>query len=199
MKTFTIGRDPMCQIVMPHTSISRNHAILRVYDNGTMELIDTSHNGTLVNGIRIHPNVPYPVKRTDVIAFPSGGTLNWDLIQDTKAKEQKISMFLMTYNDYLPSTRIPMIRSELMKMDESRLSGLMCMNFKKPLTALLLSFLAFWGISGVDRMYIGDTGLGVAKLLTCGGLGIWSIVDFFPIMDATKEKNFEQLQQLFMA
>jgi hypothetical protein len=34
-----------------------------------------------------------------------------------------------------------------------------------------------------------DTGLGIAKLLTCGGLGIWTIVDWFLIMGANKEKH----------
>jgi hypothetical protein len=39
-------------------------------------------------------------------------------------------------------------------------------------------------------------GLGVAKLLTCGGLGIWTIVDWFLIMERTKEVNFEKLRQM---
>jgi hypothetical protein len=41
---------------------------------------------------------------------------------------------------------------------------------------------------------LGDTGLGVGKLLTCGGFGIWQIVDWFLISDATKAKNMEKLQ-----
>ena len=43
---------------------------------------------------------------------------------------------------------------------------------------------------------IGDTGLGIGKLLTCGGLGIWGIVDWFLIMGATREKNMLKLQRI---
>ena len=42
-------------------------------------------------------------------------------------------------------------------------------------TALLLSYYLGW--LGIDRFYLGYTGLGVLKLCTGGGCGVWWLVD----------------------
>jgi hypothetical protein len=78
---------------------------------------------------------------------------------------------------------------------------------KDYLTAWLLSY--FLGIFGVDRFYLGYTGLGVVKLLTLGGCGLWALVDWVlifagvlkdsngqPLKD--REKNFKLTVILFV-
>ncbi|MDO4564571.1 MAG: TM2 domain-containing protein [Clostridia bacterium] len=50
---------------------------------------------------------------------------------------------------------------------------------KNKSTALILSIIL--GELGVDRFYLGYTGLGVLKLITLGGFGIWWIIDIIKI------------------
>ena len=53
-------------------------------------------------------------------------------------------------------------------------------------TAIILSI--FFGILGVDRFYVGHTGLGLLKLFTFGGCYMWWFIDI--ILFATKNVNY---------
>ena len=63
---------------------------------------------------------------------------------------------------------------------------------KSWMVALLLSI--FLGSLGVDRFYLGYMGLGVAKLLTCGGCYVWWLIDIIMIaMDKLPDANGQPL------
>ncbi|MGE3074051.1 MAG: ATP-binding cassette domain-containing protein [Dehalococcoidia bacterium] len=52
--TLRVGRDPANDLVVPELIVSRFHAELRRFPDGTTQLVDLgSHNGTFVNGQRI--------------------------------------------------------------------------------------------------------------------------------------------------
>jgi len=109
---------------------------------------------------------------------------------------QKVDMFIMANGKFFESHLVGQIRDRLLLLDDSKWSILNTMQFKDPTVSLIVSLLG--GSLGIDRFLIGDTGLGVGKLLTCGGLGIWAIIDWFLIMGATREKNLEKLQMIFI-
>lgn len=83
------------------------------------------------------------------------------------------------------------LRNRMLQLPEGSNAAFFSSDLKDPTTALLISLFA--GGLGVDRFYIGDVGLGVGKLLTGGGCGIWAIIDLFLIMDATREKNYQSM------
>ena len=107
-------------------------------------------------------------------------------------EQSKIDLFVSTMNEKFASNQMMSIRSQLEKLDDSKFSLVQSLNYKNPTTLLIISI--FLGALGVDRFMLGQTGLGVLKLLTCGGAGIWTIIDWFIISGKTKEYNY----QLFM-
>ena len=107
-------------------------------------------------------------------------------------EQQKVDMFIMANGKFFPEEKIPFLREKLLSVDESKWGMISALQYKDPTTALILSI--FLGCYGIDRFYIGNTGMGVGKLLTCGGIGIWAIVDWFLISGATKQMNYDKLQ-----
>ena len=107
-------------------------------------------------------------------------------------ESQKIDMFMMMNAKFFESYHLNAVREKLLTLDESKWGMVQTLQLKDPTTVLIISL--FVGHLGIDRFYIGDTGMGVGKLLTCGGLGIWTIIDWFLIMGATREKNMEMFQ-----
>ncbi len=104
----------------------------------------------------------------------------------------KADMLLMNFKSFIPEEKVPAFRYALGKASAGCYTALSMVPLKNPMTVLLFSI--FLGGFGVDRFYIGDTGMGVAKLLVGGlTLGIWPLVDIFMCYKKAKEQNFDLL------
>jgi hypothetical protein len=82
---------------------------------------------------------------------------------------QYCGMLLMTRPSYVPS---PGARAQQQAAPRKEL-----------IVALILSI--FLGSFGVDRFYLGYVGLGLLKLFTGGGCGVWWLIDI--ILIATRK------------
>lgn len=116
---------------------------------------------------------------------------------------QKVDLFIATNKDLFPQEQLSVIKEKLLQYDDNKWILLSSIQFKNPKTALILSI--FLGGLGIDRFYIGDTGLGIGKLayflctswlwifLLLPICVIWYIIDLFLIMKATRQANFEKI------
>ena len=109
-------------------------------------------------------------------------------------EQQKIDLFIMTNQKYFPAEKMVFLKEKLRTIDEEKFALISAIDFKEPTTLLLISL--FLGALGIDRFMLGDTGLGILKLLTGGCCGILTIIDWFTITNKAKEFNFNKVMTL---
>lgn len=124
--------------------------------------------------------------RGNLIAILDGNTVN----------SSKINQWVALNRKYFTNKQLRALRDRLAQVDEAAFQMMLTQDYKSPTTALILSVLL--GYLGVDRFYIGDIGLGAVKLLTAGGFGIWTVLDWFFISNATRRNNYEELMEYLL-
>ena len=110
--------------------------------------------------------------------------------------EQTVEQYLLANQKYFSQEKILLLKEKLLNLNEKQFSMLYSLEFKDPIILLIISI--FLGSFGIDRFMLNNTSLGVLKLITCGGCGIWTLIDWILIMDKTKEYNFNKLMTFIL-
>jgi TM2 domain-containing membrane protein YozV len=108
-------------------------------------------------------------------------------------EQSKVDMFVSANSKNFPAEKLMLIKSTLEGLDESKLTAIQAIPYKNPTTILILAI--FFGGLGIDRFMLGDAGLGVVKLITCGGLGIWALIDWFTATSRAREYNYKKFSE----
>lgn len=121
--------------------------------------------------------------------------------------ENQVSVALTRLSPYVSSAAYGGLRSHLQAADEHCMDGLMTLKLKSRTTAILLAL--FLGALGVGRFYLGNTGLGVARivativtnvllvflpiagLIAYAAIFIWHITDIFLVAKKVKYVNYD--------
>lgn len=105
--------------------------------------------------------------------------------------DDKVKLFIMNNGKYFDQAKLPYIQEKLSRASEDQFMMASSIEYKDPTMMLIISVLV--GSFGVDRFMLGDTGIGILKLLTAGLCGILTIIDWFSIQKRTKEFNLNKL------
>ena len=106
---------------------------------------------------------------------------------------QRIDYFFISKGEYFQPECIPMLREKLQAADESHAMMLESVEYYNPIMMLLVSLLV--GELGDDRFLLGETGLGILKLITLGGCGVWWLIDLFGIQRRTRDYNYKKFMR----
>lgn len=109
--------------------------------------------------------------------------------------EQNVRAVLSAVSSKIPEDKLFYLKKVLENASDDKVDEVVLTKLYNPTHTLLFSI--FLGNLGVDRFMLGDTGIGVAKLLlgwaTCG---IWPLIDIFVSFNRAKEKNFNKIMSI---
>ena len=109
--------------------------------------------------------------------------------QSDRINPDFVQQYIMANAKFFPEDSINELRARLSRLSQNQFNAIQGIQLKDPMIMLLLSlFLGSWGI---DRFLLKEIVLGIIKLLTAGGCGIWTIVDWFLVMNRTREFNYK--------
>jgi len=109
-------------------------------------------------------------------------------------RENEISEYFEKNSRYFPAVALENINEFMQHIDEEDLHLILTFPFKNPSKMFWTAFPL--GLFGVDRFVLGDTGLGIVKLLTLGQFLIGFTVDSFTIISRTKNYNYQEFLKL---
>lgn len=109
-------------------------------------------------------------------------------------EKNKVDMFLASNAKYFSSQNLMTIKGNLEKISDDKFILIQSINFKDPNTALILGILSF------DRVYLGDIGLGIVKILLLFVLVgfVWWLIDLFSVTQRTYEYNISEFNKMLV-
>ena len=108
-----------------------------------------------------------------------------------KVNSNFVQNYLIANAKNFPEASIEQIREQLSNLTQYEFNRIQVVPIKDSLIMFILSFC--FGTYGVDRFMLGQVGLGILKLITFGGCGIWWLIYLFLIMEETKKSNYQKI------
>lgn len=99
-------------------------------------------------------------------------------------------MFLATKAECFNPMQLSDVRAKLETMDDDKFIMLSGIELRNPTTILIIAIVLGW-----DRFFLDDIGLGLLKVLTAYGCGIWWLVDIISAKKRTQDYNYNKFIQ----
>ncbi len=108
-----------------------------------------------------------------------------------KVDRSKVDFFIAANARKFEPQALMDVRDRLAAMNDDQFMMMHTVYIHDPALMFAVSFFTGW-----DRFFLDDVVLGIVKVLTCYGVGIWWLVDLFTVMGRTKRYNYYRFMQI---
>ena len=105
-------------------------------------------------------------------------------------EKEKVDLFIGLNSNKFPPESLIMIKTKIETLDDSKYYLLSSLIFWSPTTILLIAIFLGW-----ERFFLGQVGLGILKIITFYGFGIWWLVDLFSARNRAQRYNLEKFSR----
>ncbi|MGM9787633.1 MAG: TM2 domain-containing protein [Candidatus Cryptobacteroides sp.] len=108
-------------------------------------------------------------------------------------KQELVQAFMLKNGDCFDLVAAQEVQKRLTELDDDKATVILSLSLQKPTVILIIAILLGW-----DRFFLDDIGLGVVKVITCYGCGIWWLIDIFSAKKRTYEYNYKKFTEALM-
>ncbi len=108
-------------------------------------------------------------------------------------KPELVQAFLLKNGECFDMMALQEVQNKLSELDDSKSALLMGLSLQNPTLILIIAILLGW-----ERFFLDDIGLGLVKVITCYGCGIWWLIDIFSAQRRTYEYNYKKFIEVLM-
>lgn len=108
-------------------------------------------------------------------------------------KAELIQTFMMQNAECFDQMQLQDIQSQLASVPDEKAALVLSAGYQKPTVILIIAILLGW-----ERFFLDDIALGVVKILTGYGCGIWWLIDIFSAKKRTTEYNYKKFSEALL-
>lgn len=105
-------------------------------------------------------------------------------------EQSKVDMYIGLNAENFAPHDLMALKEKLEGLDDNKFFLIQNVELQKPSTILVIAILLGW-----ERFWLDDIALGIVKIFTCYGCGIWWLIDIFTAKDRAKKYNFQKITQ----
>ena len=108
-------------------------------------------------------------------------------------RTELIQAFMMKNGECFDIMTAQEVQRQLSELDDSKAPFIMSLSLQDPTLIMVLAI-----FTGIERFFLDDMAMGVVKIITCYGCGVWWLIDIFSARKRAQAYNYRKFSEAML-